>query len=191
MILFCISIGSIEVQALTPPEKSAGDYYNEGLSYKAQGRAERARRAMLMAMRADPTGMVGKSAEQYLRNYLPRFPVSDAAQEMSNRAYNLKDAQKTDEAKRVYLQCIRQHPFFEWPYNNLALIYYNEGELDAAEKLLKTALAIKPTYVNGLLTLGWVKARQGDIPSARNAFARALTLDPTNEEAKERLRLCR
>jgi tetratricopeptide (TPR) repeat protein len=170
---------------------SAGEYYNEGLTLKDSGQCELCRIYMTLAMRADPSGEVGKSAERFIRNYLARYPVPKAAQNMNNRAYGLRLQQKPDEAKQLYQRCIRLHPFFEWPYNNLAKIYFSEGDFSAARKLLNTAVAINPNYVNAWITLGYVQSRQNDIAGARSAFAQALMLDSTNEEAKERLRLCR
>jgi len=72
------------------------------------------------------------------------------------------------------------------PYNNLAVLYASEGQLDSARAALEMALAAAPNYATALENLGDVYLQM-----AADAYQRAAKLDPSNRQAGAKLALSR
>jgi predicted TPR repeat methyltransferase len=62
------------------------------------------------------------------------------------------------------------------------------GDLDGARAALDQALALEPTSTGFHLLRGSIEIAAGHVDAARQAFTKALQLDPDNREAAARLR---
>src|SRR5260370_23231543 len=88
-LLLAMTIGSVAAQPVyqVPHGLSAAQYFELGKQYKAAGWPEQARDALTRSINADPQG-IGKKAQIYLRAYIPRDPVSNAAVQQNIAGYN-------------------------------------------------------------------------------------------------------
>lgn len=68
-------------------------------------------------------------------------------------------------------------------YDEQAHKLYNQGDYDAALELLKEGLALYPTAVDLYVGLGYARLAREEYAWGRQAFERALVLDPTHEDA--------
>jgi Flp pilus assembly protein TadD len=91
---------------------------------------------------------------------------------------------RNDDAAKAFADLTRDYPQLPEPYNNLAVIYAQQGEYDKAREALEAALATHPSYPVAHENLG-------DIYAALSAAAynRALTLDPENASVRAKLNL--
>ncbi len=77
-----------------------------------------------------------------------------------------------DPARRAYLNLIAQGAGSPRPYNNLAILYAAEGDLDQAQLLLKQALETDKAYLTIYNNIGMVYAAM-----ARDSYGKALQLE--------------
>jgi len=91
---------------------------------------------------------------------------------------------RNDDAAKAFTELTRDYPQLPEPYNNLAVIYAQQGEYDKAREALEAALATHPSYPVAHENLG-------DIYAALSAaaYSRALTLDQNNASVKAKLAL--
>jgi len=91
---------------------------------------------------------------------------------------------RNDDAARAFTDLTRDYPQLPEPYNNLAVIYAQQGEYDKARQALEAALAAHPSYPVAHENLG-------DIYAALSAaaYTRALSLDPGNTAVRAKLGL--
>ena len=91
---------------------------------------------------------------------------------------------RNDDAARAFADMTRDFPDLPEPYNNLAVIYAQQGDYDKARAALEKALATHPSYAVAHENLG-------DIYAALSAAAynRALSLDPNNAPVRAKLTL--
>jgi len=91
---------------------------------------------------------------------------------------------RNDDAAKAFSELTRDYPQLPEPYNNLAVIYAQQGEYDKAREALEAALATHPSYPVAHENLG-------DIYAALSAAAynRALTLDPNSSSVRAKLNL--
>lgn len=82
---------------------------------------------------------------------------------------------KTAEAEELLTTLTRDYPELPEPWNNLAVLYASQGQLDKAEQALSAALRINPAYATALENLGDVRVRQ-----AADAYRRARQIDARN-----------
>ena len=68
------------------------------------------------------------------------------------------ETKKNDEAKKVFVQLIREYPEIADSYNNLAVIYAGEGNLGRAQDLLERALMNNASSVTTYSNLGDIYA---------------------------------
>ncbi|AVO35333.1 tetratricopeptide repeat protein [Ottowia oryzae] len=79
------------------------------------------------------------------------------------------------EAEELLTNLTRDYPELPEPWNNLAVLYASQGQLDKAEAALQSALRINPAYATALENLGDVRVRK-----AGEAYRRARQLDARN-----------
>ncbi len=91
------------------------------------------------------------------------------------RGVMLADSQHRDEAMQVYRQLNVDRPELPEPYNNLAVLYAAQGDYEQARTALEGALRAQPGFALALANLGDVH-----LQLARQAYARAQQLDPSN-----------
>ena len=141
--------------------------------------AEQARDALIMAIEIDGDGVVGRKAQCFLRSKIPKFPVPLMAEQMNIQGYNQMFTNEK-EAKKTFKELVNQYPDFEWPYGNLGSLLIKEGDLGAAEEVLKQAVVINPYYINAWLHLSRVYAIESRYSEADECLERVLAIDPAD-----------
>lgn len=91
---------------------------------------------------------------------------------------------RNDDAVRAFSELTRDYPQLPEPYNNLAVIYAQQGEYDKARDALEAALATHPSYPVAHENLGDIYAAL-----AAAAYNRALSLDQGNAAVRAKLSL--
>ena len=90
---------------------------------------------------------------------------------------------KTDEAARIYTDLTQDFPELPEPYNNLAVIYADRGELDKARNLLESAVRANPLFTAAHENLGDIHARL-----AAASYEAALKLDASNKAVATKMK---
>jgi Flp pilus assembly protein TadD len=121
-----------------------------------------------------------KIADDFLANH-PKD-----AQVRFLRAVILGDMNRSNEAAAVLESLIEDYPELAEPYNNLAVIRANQGDLATAEHYLQLAIAAAPNYVTARENLGDLY-----ISMASAAYDQALRLSPDNTVVRRKLGLAR
>lgn len=91
---------------------------------------------------------------------------------------------KTADALKVFAELTRDYPQLPEPYNNLAVIYAQQGDYEKARDALEAALATHPSYATAHENLGDIYAAL-----AGAAYNRALSLDQANQGIRTKLNL--
>lgn len=64
---------------------------------------------------------------------------------------------RADEARAIYLEMTTRYPELPEPWNNLAALYVQSGDLDQAQKALEMALLANPGYATARANLGEIQ----------------------------------
>ena len=96
------------------------------------------------------------------------------------------DTGQTDAAIATFTQLIQEYPELPEPYNNLAVIYASQNQLDKARTALEMAVRNNPAYAAAHENLGDIYARQ-----AYQSYAKAQKLEANNAAVKSKLALVR
>ena len=91
---------------------------------------------------------------------------------------------KTEEALKAFADLTRDYPQLPEPYNNLAVLYAQQGDYEKARDALEAALATHPAYSTAHENLGDIYAAL-----AGAAYNRALMLDQANQTVRYKLNL--
>ena len=129
--------------------------------------------------KADKTGAL-KIADEFLATH-PRD-----AQVRFLRAVVLGDLNRQDEAAAALESLTQDFPELPEPYNNLAVIRANQGQLASAEHYLQLAIAARPNYVTAHENLGDLY-----ISMAVASYEKATRLAPGNAALVSKLNLTR
>ncbi|MCD6673151.1 MAG: tetratricopeptide repeat protein [Burkholderiaceae bacterium] len=171
----CITLGSVvaaPAQAQTNPvpqsrpatETPSPRAASEALTYVrgllAQNRRDEALAALDKALESSP-------ADAQLR---------------FQRGVLLAQMGRTDDAIEVFTELTREFPELPEPYNNLAALRAQRGELDQARDALEGALRALPSYSLAHENLGDVQLRL-----AARSYQRAVDADSGNRAAREKL----
>lgn len=100
------------------------------------------------------------------------------------RGLVLVQLNRTEEAIRSFADLTRDYPQLPEPYNNLAVLYAQEGDYEKARDALEAALATHPSYSTAHENLGDIYAAL-----AGAAYNRALLLDQANQGVRQKLSL--
>lgn len=95
-------------------------------------------------------------------------------------------AGKPEEAIALFTQITADYPELPEPYNNLAVLYARQGQLDKARAALEMAIRNNPAYAIAHENLGDVYAQL-----ASQSYNRALKLDTGNPSVRPKLALMR
>lgn len=98
------------------------------------------------------------------------------------RGVALSELGRTTEAIRAFEQLIEANPEMPEPYNNLAVLQAQQGELEQAKQSLEMAVRTKPDYALAYENLGDIYARL-----ASRHYQRAQALDQDNLPLKKKL----
>ncbi|MDP3859510.1 MAG: tetratricopeptide repeat protein [Stagnimonas sp.] len=91
---------------------------------------------------------------------------------------------KTEDALKAFADLTRDYPQLPEPYNNLAVLYAQQGDYEKARDALEAALATHPAYSTAHENLGDIYAAL-----AGAAYNRALMLDQANQTVRYKLNL--
>ncbi len=126
----------------------------------------------------------GKQALARAESHLAKNPRD--AQMRFVRGVILTDLSDTAAARGAFQQLVDDFPELPEPYNNLAVLYAADGELDRARLALEMALLAKPDYATAHENMGDVYLQM-----AAEAYQRASKLQPTNRAISTKLSLTR
>lgn len=97
------------------------------------------------------------------------------------------DSGKPADAISTFTKLTEEYPELPEPYNNLAVLYANQNQLDKARTALEMAIRTNPSYATAHENLGDIYAKL-----ASQAYNKALQLDATNANSvKPKLALIR
>jgi tetratricopeptide (TPR) repeat protein len=96
------------------------------------------------------------------------------------------DQHQTDAAIATFQGLTQDYPELPEPYNNLAVIWAQQGKYEEARKALETALLARPDYAIAHENLGDIYARLAGVE-----YDRAIALDKGNKSAETKLALVR
>jgi Flp pilus assembly protein TadD len=99
------------------------------------------------------------------------------------RGVILSEQKKNDEAARIFVELTHDHPELPEPYNNLAVLYAAQGEIDKARVALEMAIRVNPHSAVSHENLGDIYARM-----AGEAYAKAAQLERNNKSARIKLK---
>ncbi len=121
-------------------------------------------------------------ALQKLDQHLAKNPQD--AEARFARGIALTKLGRTTDAMKVFTDLTRDYPQLPEPYNNLAVLYAQQGDYDKARDALEAALATHPSYSTAHENLGDIYAAL-----AGASYNRALKLDPSNTALRSKLNL--
>lgn len=102
------------------------------------------------------------------------------------RGVVLSEQNKPAEAIDAFTKLTQDYPELPEPYNNLAALYANRGELDKARAALESAIRLNPNYATAHENLGDVYARL-----AAQQYAKAQQFASANASVQPKLGLIR
>ncbi|MGI9262777.1 MAG: tetratricopeptide repeat protein [Woeseiaceae bacterium] len=82
------------------------------------------------------------------------------------------------DAELRFQEFLLQYPNYPGAHVNLAIIFAERDDLQAAENSLTDALIIDPEYAQALNQLGMLLRRQGKFEEAESAYLKAVTVSP-------------
>ena len=138
------------------------DDFREAQKLYGQGRVQPALDKVEVFLRAQPKDAQGR----FLKGIL------------------LTELKRTDDAIRMFTGLTEDFPELPEPYNNLAVLYAQQGNYDKAKSALELAIHTHPSYATAHENLGDIYAQL-----ASRAYARALQLDKNNAAAQSKLAL--
>jgi len=83
---------------------------------------------------------------------------------------------RTDQAIATYTQLTQEYPELPEPYNNLAVLYASQNQLEKASAALQAAIRANPQYATAHENLGDIY-----IKLAQKSFAQAIQLAPAQQ----------
>ncbi len=95
----------------------------------------------------------------------------------------LTEQKKDAQAIKIFQSLTEQYPELPEPYNNLAVLYAQQGQYDKARSALDMAIRTNPSYATAQANLGDIYAKL-----ASQAYQKALQLAP-DENASARVKL--
>lgn len=98
----------------------------------------------------------------------------------------LAEQNRANDAVTVFVKITEDFPELPEPYNNLAVLYANQGHYDKARTALEMAIRTNPSYATAYENLGDVYAKL-----ASQAYAKALQVDAGNTAVAPKLAMIR
>lgn len=117
-----------------------------------------------------------------LDQHLAKNPQDAEARFM--RGLVLVRLNRSGDAIKVFADLTRDYPQLPEPYNNLAVLYAQQGDYEKARDALEAALATHPSYATAHENLGDIYAAL-----AAASYNRALMLDQNNSAVRSKLAL--
>jgi len=121
-------------------------------------------------------------ALQRVESYLKSKPNDARARFLQGLIFT--EQNRSADAIRVFSGLTADYPELPEPYNNLAVLYAQQGQYDKARTELELAIRTHPSYATAHENLGDIYAKM-----ASQAYDRALQLDKSNASAQTKLQL--
>lgn len=102
---------------------------------------------------------------------------------LNELGYAMDQAGNAAGAEEAYALAAKAEPPYPLARYNHALRLIRDDALDAAQSLLESTVKQQPDFVPGLVALGKVLETRGDISGATQHYQRALSHEPTNDDA--------
>ncbi|HVZ65523.1 MAG TPA: tetratricopeptide repeat protein [Lacunisphaera sp.] len=96
-------------------------------------------------------------------------------------------ASQFDRAEASYHSAVQRFPTFLRAWDNLALLYYNDGRFTEAAECFAKAVSLGDRESATLGLLGYCLERKGDTIAAETAYTQALGAEPANLDWKQGL----
>ncbi len=96
----------------------------------------------------------------------------------------LSESNKVNEAIKTFESLTKTHPNLPEPYNNLAVLYAQQGDFQKAKHALEQSIKTHPSYATAHINLGDLYTRM-----ASESYNQALQIDGSNKSAKTKLSL--
>lgn len=93
-------------------------------------------------------------------------------------------ADRTDEARRAFLEAIRRFPRFRRAHTNLAYLYISKNQTDEARPMLQKAIELGENSSRAYGLLGYCHLLKQNALAAENAYRQAYLLDPSSRDWK-------
>jgi len=115
--------------------------------------------------------------------------IEESAEYHNNRGLILSELGRPLDARKAFQKAIEMSPAMSEPYNNLGLLYYKIKDYDSAVATFGEATKHNINYADAFTNLGHAFAANENFDEAIKAWERALSIDPTNHDAREALKL--
>ena len=187
------------IVALHPSEPQGSTaHYDLAIAYSNLGRNGDAARELRAAIALDPGFLAAmanlvavdlargdlREARAIADRYVALAPES--ARALYGRGLAALWSGDATTAQRDFGKLLHQNPSYAVAHYDLALAEERLDRYDAAERELRSALALAPAYARARFALGVVLLREGDQAAARNAFAQA-AVDAAEDPALENI----
>jgi tetratricopeptide (TPR) repeat protein len=106
----------------------------------------------------------------------------DDAKARFNKGLILTEQGKTADAIQIFSALTKDYPELPEPYNNLAVLYANQGQYDLAKQSLEMAMRTHPSYATAHKNLGDIYGKM-----ASQAYDRALQPDRSSSTTQTKL----
>lgn len=93
-------------------------------------------------------------------------------------------AERTDEARRAFLEAIRRFPRFRRAHTNLGYLYISKNMTDEALPMLQKAIELGENSSRAYGLLGYCHLLKKNALAAENAYRQAYLLDPASRDWK-------
>ena len=91
---------------------------------------------------------------------------------------------RTEEARRAFLEAIRRFPRFRRAHTNLGYLYISKNQIEDAVPIFQRAIELGETSPRVYGLLGYCYLQQKNALAAENAYRQAYLLDPKNRDWK-------
>jgi tetratricopeptide (TPR) repeat protein len=174
------------IVALNPAEpKGSTARYDAAVAYANLGRNDEAARDLRAALALDPGFLAAMAnlvsvdaargdlteARSVADRYVSLDP--DSARALYSRGILALQSGDARTAREDFGKLLHANPSYAVAHYDLALAEERLERYDAAERELRTALSLAPTYARAQLALGALLLKQGRRAEARDAFAQA------------------
>lgn len=187
------------IVALNPPEpKGSTARYDLAIAYANLQRNDDAARELRAAIALDSGFLAAmanliavdlargdlREARRMADRYVALAP--DSARALYARGIVALQGGDAATAQQDFGKLLHANPSYAVAHYDLALAEERLGRFDAAERELRTALALAPAYARARFALGVVLLREGDHLAARDAFARTI-VDASGDPALQNI----
>ena len=149
--------------------------------------------ALLVTVREKFEASQFRDAEQEIIRFIqkienptdPEIPKGEISPAMVFVLGNLYfQAERTDEARRAFLEAIRRFPRFRRAHTNLGYLYISKNMTDEALPMLQKAIELGENSSRAYGLLGYCHLLKKNALAAENAYRQAYLLDPASRDWK-------